>query len=70
MVYAALLLAGLPLIGSFYSELVNLMSLFQDTGGSVTALYAQHDKLPLQRIVGTKRANLMLESGKPSHMFA
>ena len=36
----------------------------------MTAVYAAHDKLALQRIVGTKRANLMLESGKPSHMFA
>jgi len=41
-----------------------------DTGGTVTAVYAAHDKLALQRVVGTKRANLMLESGKPSHMFA
>lgn len=62
--------AGLPLFGSFYSELVNLMSLFQDTGGTVTAVYAVHDKLALQRVVGSRRAQLMLESGKPSHMFA
>ena len=30
------------------SELVNLMSLFDDTGGSVTAVYAQQDLLALQ----------------------
>jgi len=39
---------GLPQIPEFYSELVNLMSLFDDTGGSVTAVYAQQDLLALQ----------------------
>ena len=35
-------------IPEFYSELVNLMSLFDDTGGSVTVLYAKQDQLALQ----------------------
>ena len=61
---------GLPQLAEFYAELVNLMSLFDDTGGTVTCLYAQQDQLALQRIVGTERANHMLASNKPSHMFA
>jgi len=61
---------GPPQIAEFYSELVNLMSLFGDTGGTVTAVYGKADLLALQRVVGSTRANHMLGSQKVSHMFA
>jgi hypothetical protein len=61
---------GLPLFPRFYPELVNLVSLGAGAAVSVTAIYARQDMLALQRVVGSARAQRMLDSDKSVHMFA
>ena len=67
---------SLPEYAHFYPELVNLV---QETGDdadttgstsiSCTVLLTKYDKLALERIVGTKRCEHMLSSGKTTFMF-
>ncbi len=61
---------GLPLFPRFYPELVNLVGLGAGAGASVTAVYARQDLLALRRVVGSARAQRMLDSDKTVHLFA
>ena len=44
-------------------------SMSEDTGGTVTVLFSRHDRLALQRIVGTARAERLITSDKNTFMF-
>jgi hypothetical protein len=44
-------------------------SMSEDTGGTVTVLFSRHDRLSLQRIVGTARADRLITSDKNTFMF-
>ena len=69
---------SLPEYAQFYPELVNLI---QETDGSnndgadgsnsisCTVLFTKFEKMALERIVGTKRCEHMLSSGKNTFMF-
>ena len=61
---------GPPLFPRHYPELVNLLALGAGAAVSVTAIYARQDLLALQRVVGTARAQRMLDSDKAVHLFA
>jgi len=61
---------SLPANEGMYPELINLISMGEDTGGTVTAIFGKQDRLALQRIVGTTRAQRLLTSDKSTHMFS
>jgi len=59
-----------PAFEVFYPELVNLINMSEDTGGTVTCLFGRQDRLALQRIVGTSRAERLITSDKQTFMFS
>jgi len=56
----------LPENGLFYSELLNLLS---GDDISSTCLFSTFDWMKLERIVGSERAQRMVQSQKPTFMF-
>lgn len=66
---------SLPEYAHFYPELVNLIQESEEGGDrgssgiSCTVLFTKFEKMALERIVGTKRCEHMLSSGKNTFMF-
>ena len=66
---------SLPEYAHFYPELVNILGDVPETENktskqtSCLVLTTKYEKMALDRIVGVKRANHMLKSGKSTFMF-
>ena len=65
---------SLPEYAHFYPELVNTLGDVPETDKtshqtSCLVLATKYEKMALDRIVGVKRANHMLKSGKSTFMF-
>ena len=58
---------GLPMHNHFYSELINMIEDSQES--SVMVMYCKYDKMRLERITGSKNAQLMIQGEKDSFMF-
>mmetsp|Transcript_3518 Transcript_3518/g.10636 ORF Transcript_3518/g.10636 Transcript_3518/m.10636 type:complete len:712 (+) Transcript_3518:45-2180(+) len=63
-----LIFYGLPENEHFYPELINLLEPSVSSSASVVALFDKYDRFPLERIVGEKRADMML-SNKDKDVF-
>jgi len=53
----------------YYAELLNLVDTGATTDVSCTTVYTRYDALALEAVLGTARAERMLESDKDVHMF-
>ncbi len=60
---------GLPSLQRLYVEMLMLIKAKIRSEASIIVLYNELDKLSLERVVGTERCKLLLESGKKTHMF-
>lgn len=61
---------ALPNFAHFYTEVMGFISPEQRSSASVVALYSPVDRLALERIVGTQRCDIILQSAKNTHMFS
>jgi U3 small nucleolar RNA-associated protein 25 len=61
-----MLFYSLPHYPQFYVEFLNMLP---DLDNSCQVLYTKFDVYELERIVGTKRCERMLQSSKTTHML-
>eukprot|EP00736_Rhodelphis_marinus_P008498 Rmarinus@m.1610 len=61
---------GPPESAQFYADVVNFISGSDVAVASCLCLYTKYDRLQLERILGSKRADLILSSDKPTHAYS